>query len=147
MTQKAVAERRSQVLQARQSGMSWEQIARTVPGVKDAAAAVQDHQRALKSSAELRVAGGEDRAGARELELRRLESLTLAAEGVLRAAAADPDKHDQVLRAVDRLSRLSARRMDLLGLGQQQQPGQGGGGEDELAARRLRVSARRQNLG
>jgi hypothetical protein len=66
---------------------------------------------------------------------------------VLRAAAADPDKHDQVLRAVDRLSRLSARRMDLLGLGQQQQPGQGGGGEDELAARRLRVSARRQNLG
>jgi hypothetical protein len=145
MTQKAVAERRGQVLQARQSGMSWEQIARTVPGVKDAAAAAQDHQRALKSSAELRVAGGEDLAGAREMELRRLEALTLAAEGVLRSAAADPDKHDQVLSAVDRLSRLSARRVELLDLGQQ--PRAGGGGEDELAARRKRVSARRQNLG
>jgi hypothetical protein len=146
MTQKATAERRGQVLQARQSGMSWEQIARTVPGVKDAAAAAQDHRRALEGAIKLRADGGEDRGGAVELELRRLEEAQLAVAGVLRTAAADPDKHDQVLRAVDRLSRLSARRMELLGLGHQQ-PGQGGGGQDELAARRQRVSARRQNLG
>lgn len=147
MTQAQVAQRRAEVLKARAAGMSWDQIARTVPGVKDAAAAVQDHRRALTGSRELRVLAGEAGAGAVELELLRLESATLAVEGVLRAAAADPEHgHDRVLRAADRLARLSEARSALLQLGGKPAAG-AGGGEDQLAARRRRVSARRQGLG
>lgn len=146
ITQKDVAARRAQVLKARAAGMDWDQIAQTVPGVKDGKAAAQDHRRAIRGAAALRGEAGEDAGGALEVELRRLEAAQLAVEGVLRAAAADEDKHDRVLRAVDRIARLSEARSALLGLGQQR-PGAGGGGEDELAARRRRVSARRQGLG
>jgi hypothetical protein len=144
MTQASTAERRSAVLKARAAGMSWEQIARTVPGVKDPRSAAQDHRRALAGARELRALAGEDGAGALELELQRLDSAALAVEGVLRAAAADPDLHDRVLRAADRLARLSELRSALLKLGGQ--PAAQPAGEDDLAARRRRVSARRQGL-
>jgi len=140
MTQRVVAERRSQVLKSRAAGMSYEQIARTVPGVKNAAAAAQDHARALKAAQQLRAAGGEDAAGALELELERLDAAALAVEGVLRTAAADPALHDRVLRAVGALVRVSEQRQGLLGLGQAPQ---GTAGEDELAKRRSRVAGRR----
>jgi hypothetical protein len=145
LTQQQVSERRSAVLKARAAGMSWEQIARTVPGVADPRSAAQDHRRALAGAQELRALAGEDGAGALELELQRLDSAALAVEGVLRAAAQDPDLHDRVLRAADRLARLSELRSQLLKL--TGQPAQAGGGEDDLAARRRRVSARRQGLG
>lgn len=144
LTQRETAERRAQVLKARAAGMSWEQIARTVPGVKDATSAAQDHRRALTRAGELRVLAGEEGAGALELELQRLDAASLAVEGVLRAAAADPDQHDRVLRAVDRLARLSERRSGLLNLGVSQAQV---AGEDDLAARRRRVAGRRQALG
>lgn len=146
MVQKDVADRRGQVLKARAAGMDWDQIARTVPGVADAKAAAQDYRRAMQARKELRDLAGDDRASSLELELARLDSAALAVEGVLRAAAADPGTHDRVLRAADRLARLSELRVTLLGLGQQA-PAGGSGGPDELAARRSRVKARRQQLG
>ena len=145
MVQKEVAERRANVLKSRAAGMDWEQIARSVPGVGDARAAAQDYRRAMESRKELRDLAGDDQASAVELELARLDSAYLAVEGVLRTAAADPDKHDQVLRAAGRLAQLSERRSALLGLGGQKPSG--GGGEDELAKRRSRVKARRMSLG
>jgi hypothetical protein len=146
MVQKETAEIRAQVLKARAAGMDWDQIARTVPGVADAKAAAQHHRRALAGRRELRDLAGEDRDGAVELELTRLDGAVLAVEGVLRAAAADPSTHDRVLRAADRLARLSELRITLLGLaGDGQAPAVPG--EDQLAARRRRVRARRQNLG
>jgi hypothetical protein len=147
MTQAAVAERRAQVLKARAAGMDWDQIARTVPGVADGKAAAQDHRRALADRKELRAEAGEDRDGAVELELTRLDGAVLAVEGVLRAAAADPSAHDRVLRAVDRLARLAELRSTLLGLAGDGQAPAAAAGEDQLAARRRRVRARRQNLG
>jgi hypothetical protein len=141
MTQKAVAERRSQVLKARSAGMSYEQIARSVPGIGDAKAAAQDLRRALADGGELRALSGEnDAGGALELELGRLDAAALAVEGVLRNAAADPSLHDRVLRAADRLARLSELRAHLLGLGGAQKPA--GAAEDELGARRRRVASR-----
>src|SRR6185437_8766556 len=86
---------------------------------------------------QLRAAGGEDAAGALELELERLDAAALAVEGVLRTAAADPALHDRVLRAVGALVRVSVQRQGLLGLGQAPQ---GAGGEDELAKRRSRAA-------
>lgn len=147
MTQKAVAARREQVLASHLAGMSWEQIARTVPGVKDGKAAAQDYRRALVSSSSLRAAAGDTGAGAVEAELRRLEAATLAVETVMRAAAADPDAHDRVIRAAGQLARLSESRTALLGLAQAPQQASSGGGEDELAARRRRISARRRGAG
>ena len=146
LVQKEVAERRAQVLKSRMAGMDWDQIARTVPGVADAKAAAQDYRRAMERRAELRVEAGDDRGTAVELELARIDSAMLAVEGVLRTAAADPDRHDRVLRAADRLARLTELRVGLLGLGQQQAPA-GGAGGDELSARRTRVKARRMALG
>jgi hypothetical protein len=145
MVQREVDERRAQVLKSRAAGMDWDQIARSVPGVADAKAAAQDYRRAMDRRKELGGLAGEDRASSLELELARLDAAALAVEGVLRSAAADPDKHDRVLRAADRLARLSELRAGLLGLGQQQAGG--GGGTDELAARRGRVKARRMSLG
>ena len=134
MTQREVAERRAQVLKSRAAGMDWGQIARTVPGVKDAAAAAQDHRRALAGARELRALAGDEGAGALELELQRLDAAALAVEGVLRTAAADPDAHDRVLRAVDRIARLSERRSELLGLGQAPAGARAGGGSAGGAA-------------
>ena len=74
--------------------------------------------------------------------MQRLDSAALAVEGVLRAAAADPDLHDRVLRAADRLARLSELRSQLLKLTGQPAAG-AGGGEDQLAVRRSRVRAAR----
>lgn len=145
LTQAQVSERRAAVLKARAAGMNWDQIARTVPGVADARSAAQDHRRAIGASRDLRVLAGDEGAGALELELQRLEAASLAVEGVLRSAAADPDAHDRVLRAADRLARLSELRSSLLKL--TGQPAAAGGGEDELGARRRRVASRRQGLG
>lgn len=146
ITQKDVAKRRAEVLKARAAGMSFDQIARTVPGIADARAAAQDHRRALKAAADLRAEAGEDAAGAVELELQRLEAAALAVEGVLRSAAADPSTHDRVLRAADRIARLSEARASLQGLGGEKRPA-GAAGPDELGARRARVRARRSGLG
>jgi hypothetical protein len=144
LTQQATAERRAQVLKSKVAGMSWEQIARTVPGVKDAKAAAQDFRRALADQQLLRSVSGEDAAGALELERMRLDSASMAVEGVLRTAAQDPSAHDRVLRAAGRLAQISQIRIDSLGLGQVKAAP---AGEDDLAARRRRVTARRQGLG
>lgn len=146
LTQAQVAERRGQVLKAHAAGMGWAQIARTVPGVKDAKAAAQDYRRAIADAAGLRAMAGDTGAGAVELELTRLENATLAVESVMRTAAADPSQHALVIRAAGQLARISETRTALLGLAQApSQPGSGGA-EDELAARRRRISARRRGL-
>lgn len=147
MTQRQTAERRDQVLRSHAAGMSFEQIARTVPGVGSAKAAAQDYRRALAAASKLRGLAGDTGSGAVELELQRLEAATLAVETVMRTAAADPATHDRVLRAAGQLARLSDSRVSLLGLAMAPaQPGSGGG-EDELAARRRRISARRAGGG
>lgn len=147
LQQAEVAKRRAEVLRARAAGMSFQQIAQTVPGVGNATLAAQDHARALKGARELRAAAGEDVQGAVELELIRLEQATLAVQGVLQEAAADPATHDRVLRAASQLARLSESRTQLLGLGQPGRVPAGPAGEDELTRRRRNVRARRQNLG
>jgi hypothetical protein len=130
-----VAARRSRALQLRAAGLTWQAIADEL-GYRAAGHAAQDVARALAARKNLL-----DNQAALfvTLELERLDSLERAVQTVMRQASAEGDR-SMVLRAADRLVRVSERRAKLLGL-------DAGGGEqevpevnplDELRARRER---------
>lgn len=109
--QRDVASRRQRVLQLREAGLSYQTIADEL-GLRNAHAAVDDVYQALEQQraelshrADLHVT----------LELSRLDSHERAAQTVLRQAAEAKDQAT-VLKAIDRLVRVSARRSRLLGL-------------------------------
>jgi hypothetical protein len=144
--QRAVTERRARVLQLRAAGATFQQIADS-EHLATASAAVMDVKRALaarrKELAEVADAHV-------MLELERLDAHERAAQNVLRAAAAAGPAHDPslVLRAIDRLTRISARRCALLGLDDDSKDrkssplGTVPGTKDEIAAKRRDRRAR-----
>jgi len=136
-----VAARREKVIQFRSGGMKFADIAREL-GHASPSAAVVDYQRAMKAR-QAEQAAVADVAVTQELE--RLDRYVASATTVLgRAQRAGDDW--MVLRAVDRLSRLSAQRSVLLGLYAAAEAG-GNRGErpedvvDDLAERRRRRRA------
>lgn len=138
--QREVAERRERVLSKRAAGMSYQQIADSEPTLSTASAAVQDAARALRARARERVTEGDPLA----LELERLETLERAAQTVMRTAATSGANPALVLKAIDRLTRISQRRSLLLGIGSAPQGKQGASansGLDEVAAQRRRRRA------
>jgi len=137
--QREVAARRERVLSMRASGLTYQQIADSEPTLSTASAAVQDAARALKAHAKQRVIEGD----ALTLELDRLETLERAAQTVMRTAATGGANPALVLKAIDRLTRISQRRSTLLGLsGLTPNPQSGAvSGIDELAQQRRRRRA------
>jgi hypothetical protein len=108
--QAEVAARRARVLQLRESGLTFQQIA-DAEGLATRQAAIMDVTRALRARRE-ELGGLTDLHAT--LELGRLDTLERQVQQVARTAAGhDPDL---VLRAVDRLVRISARRSALLGI-------------------------------
>jgi hypothetical protein len=135
-TQEKVATRQAAVLRAAASGFTPAQIAQTVDGVTSAKMAAQDLRRGLASTAALRKL---DPALLRQLELMSLASVQVAVEGVLRRAAAQAGKGDQmVLAAAGRLMQIADRRFALEGILRTD----GERPPDELAARRNRIRRR-----
>jgi hypothetical protein len=133
--QAEVAARRARALSLRAAGLTYQAIADEL-GHRSAQAACVDVSRAL--DARKGLLGGQADLFV-TLELERLDSLERAVQTVLRQASADGDR-SMVLRAADRLVRVSERRAKLLGL-------DAGGGDsevpevnplDELRARRER---------
>ena len=104
-------ERRARVVQLREAGLSYQAIADEL-GLSSAHHAVVDASRALAGQ---RVELSEDGVLKFVLEASRLDALERGAQSVLRQAAATGD-HLTVLKAIDRLLRISARRSKLLGL-------------------------------
>jgi hypothetical protein len=102
---KQVAARRARVLQLRAAGLSYAEIAKQV-GLPTAAAAAQDATRAL---AERKGLADDQSALFVTLEAERLDSLERTAQSVMRSALSGGD-HETVLKAVDRLVRVSERR-------------------------------------
>jgi len=94
----ATAQRRARMLELRQQGQTWEDIAAEL-GYASPGAASKDCVRALRQTVR------EPAEGLLELELQRLDRYTRACE----ALGLD-------LRSIDRLIALSARRTRLLGL-------------------------------
>jgi hypothetical protein len=130
-----VAARRTRALQLRAAGLTYQAIADEL-GYPGRGAAAQDVARALAARKSLL-----DNQAALfvTLELERLDGLERAVQTVLRQASSEGDR-SMVLRAADRLVRVSERRAKLLGL-------DADGGErevpevnplDELRARRER---------
>jgi|SRR5215471_13872982 len=138
--QRLVAERRDRVLAKRSAGMTYQQIADSEPSLSTASAAVQDAARALKAHASERLREGDPLT----LELERLDQLERAAQTVMRTAASGPaPSPGLVLKAIDRLTRISARRSALLGLSNVLQPNgeRQPNGLDEVAAQRRKRRA------
>jgi len=111
--QREVAQRRERVLSLRAAGLTYQQIADQEPTLASASAAVIDAQRALAKRARERLAESDHLS----LELERIALLERTAQTVMRQAAAGSQNPVLVLKAIDRLSALSARRSRLLGLG------------------------------
>lgn len=132
--QREVAERRERVLRARAAGLTYAQIAESEPTLSTASAAVQDAARALRARARERHVEGDPLS----LELERLDLLERAAQTVLRTAATGNSNPGLVLKAIDRLTRISQRRSLLLGIAgpQRQQGASESSGLDEVAAQR-----------
>jgi hypothetical protein len=142
-----VAARRAKALAMRAAGATFQQIADTVPGYRTAGAACQDITRALRARAAEQLAAGPDTWVT--LELERLDTIDRAANVVMNRADAAGDPV-LVLRAADRIMRISDRRTLLLGMAPGAAGrGQGGGGGpdgdqddgdviDELGAERTR---------
>jgi hypothetical protein len=142
--QEQVAARRARVLQLRAAGATFQQIA-DAEGLASPGAAAMDVKRALHARQEQLAALVDVHV---TLELERLDSAERAAQTVLRSASASsPPDHETVLKAIDRLVRISARRAGLLGLDLQaapEKPEQGPHRRDELAeARRERRNRNR----
>lgn len=137
--QREVAERRERVLRGRAAGLTYQQIADGEPTLSTASAAVQDAARALRARARERVIEGDPLS----LELERLDVLERAAQTVLRTAATGNANPGLVLKAIDRLTRISQRRSLLLGIaGRPKQQGDSEPSElDEVAAQRRRRRA------
>jgi hypothetical protein len=141
VTRTKVADRRAAVLRAMAAGFTWTQIADTVDGVKTARQAAEDARQGLHDQMVLRKLAAGDRDALIELELVSLGSVQRTVEGIMRRAAADPGKGDDMaLRAAQRLLQVAAKRHELLGLTHGPQAGQPA---DELAARRARLGVRR----
>lgn len=138
--QRQVAERRDRVLSKRAAGMTYQQIADSEPTLSTASAAVQDAARALRTRARERVHEGDPLA----LELERLETLERTAQTVMRTAATGGANPALVLKAIDRLTRISARRSLLLGIGGHREQGAAPddkSGLDEVAQQRRKRRA------
>jgi hypothetical protein len=139
VTQTQVAARRTAVIRAAAAGFTLEQITATVDGVTSPRMAAQDLKRGL---ADIMLLRRLDRDLLRELELASLASVQRAVETVMRRAQADPGKGDQlVLTAAHRLVQVTQVRLALQGLDRMPAAD---APEDELAARRNRVQARRR---
>jgi hypothetical protein len=137
--QRRVAQRRARVLQLRAAGATFQQIA-DAEGLATASAAVMDVRRALDATGAALAVLAEQHV---TLELERLDSAERAAQNVLRGAAQQGANHDPdlVLRSIDRLVRISARRSSLLGLDASPErhhgpPPQAQSRRDELARKR-----------
>lgn len=125
--QAQVAERRAKALAMRAAGATFQQIADNVEGYKSAGAACQDVQRALDArAAEL----SRTAANAVTLELERLDTIDRACNVVMNNAQSRNDPV-LVLRAADRVMRISDRRAVLLALASAAGRGAGSGGEDD----------------
>lgn len=139
------AARRAQVLTLTAAGFTFQQIADQVDGVGSARMAAQEVRRGLKDAEALRRLAAGTRAMVIELELARLEAPQRAVEGILRRAAAEQGKGDElVLKAAGRLVQIAEARHALLGL---PGPARADAPPDELAARRRRIDARRSRFG
>lgn len=136
--QAEVAARRQRALQLRAAGFTYQAISAELgyrhPGnaAQDVTRALTDRKAALDGQRDLFTV----------LELERLDALERAVQTVMRQASAEGEK-SLVLRAADRLVRVSERRAKLLGL--DAGPAQGEVVEvsplDELRARRERKFA------
>jgi len=136
--QREVAERRERVLGKRAAGLTYQQIADSEETLSTASAAVQDAARALQARARDRVVEGDPLT----LELERLETLERAAQTVMRTAATGNTNPALVLKAIDRLTKISARRSMLLGLASRPKQGESStSGLDEVAQQRRKRRA------
>ena len=150
--QRATAERRAKALAMRAAGATFQQIADASAGweglspYRSPGAVCQDVTRALRARTAERVAAPDTWVG---LELERLDTIDRAANIVMNRAETGGDPV-LVLRAADRIMRISDRRAVLLGLaaGAGGRGAGGGGGDqdddpeadtiDELSAERRR---------
>ena len=129
----ATAKRRAQLLVLKSAGASYTEIASTL-GYANAAAAATDLRRVLQDE---REALNQEAPNALVLELTRLGGIQRAVETVMNRARKQNDG-GEVLRAADRLLRVSHARAGLLGLENDLGKPAAAHPADELRARRER---------